>query len=89
MFTTFPGHCMTSMIQEFAKPYALDHLDLAGCLALYLSQPRADYLRGGIVCVNWDVDEMEAEQKKLVSSKMLKTSWLPTLPLEGGKGLIV
>lgn len=80
---------MTSMIQEFAKPYALDHLDLTGCLALYLSQPRADYLRGGIVSVNWDVEEMEVERKRLVGSKMLKTSWLPALPFEGGKGLTI
>jgi hypothetical protein len=87
MFTTFPGICRTSMILEFAKPYALDHFDLTGCLALYLSQPRADYLRGGIVSVNWDVAEMEKEKHRLVGSKMLKTSWLPALPLEGGKGL--
>lgn len=60
---------MTSTILEFAKPYALDDLNMTGCLALYLSQPRADYLRGGIVSVNWDVDEMEAQQNSLVGSR--------------------
>ncbi len=33
--------------------------------------------------VNWDVDEMEAEWKKLVGSKMLKTYRLPAMPLGG------
>lgn len=89
MFTTFPGLVMTDMIQEFAKPWAIDHIDMVGSLALYLSQPRADYLRGSIVSVNWDVLEMEAEQKRLAAEKMLKVSWLPALPFEGGKGLVV
>jgi len=89
MFTTFPGLVMTDMIQEFAKPWAIDHTEMVGSLALYLSQIRADYLRGRIVSVNWDVLEMEAEQKRLASEKMLKLSWLPALPLEGGKGLLI
>jgi len=89
MFTTFPGLVMTDMIQEFAKPWAIDSVELVGSLALYLSQDRADYLRGSIVSVNWDVEELEAEQKRLLSEKMLKVSWLPALPLEGGKGLMV
>lgn len=32
---------------------------------------------------------MEAEQKRLAAEKMLKVSWLPALPFEGGKGLVV
>jgi hypothetical protein len=37
----------------------------------------------------WDVLEMEAEQEKLAGERMLKVSWLPALPLEGGRGLVV
>lgn len=32
---------------------------------------------------------MESAQKRLAAEKMLKVSWLPALPLEGGKGLAV
>jgi hypothetical protein len=88
MFTCFPGLVMTDMIQEFAKPWAIDHAEMVGSLALYLSLTRADFLRGSIVSVNWDVLEMEAQQKRLAAEKMLKVSWLPALPLEGGKGLM-
>lgn len=89
MFTVFPGLVMTDMIQEFAKPWAIDHTEMVGSLALYLSQTRADYLRGSIVSVNWDVLEMESQQKRILGEKMLKVSWLPALPLEGGKGLAI
>lgn len=52
MFTCFPGLVMTDMIQEFAKPWAIDHVEMVGSLVLYLSQTRADFLRGSIVSVN-------------------------------------
>lgn len=57
-------------------------------LALYLAQDRADYLNGGMVAVNWDVEEMETYKEEIVKGKVLQTAWLPILPWNGGKGLV-
>jgi hypothetical protein len=84
-----PGIVSTAMAEgnDFWVPFAKDHVDLTGMLALYLAQPRADYLKGGMIGVNWDVDEMEEHKDEIVSKKLLETSWLPVLPFGGGKGL--
>ncbi|KAF7945128.1 hypothetical protein EAE96_009907 [Botrytis aclada] len=87
VFTTMPGIALTDMVSDNFKPYALDHVDLTGMLALYLVQERADYLRGGMVGVNWDVEEMEEYAKEIAEKKVLQTQWLSILPLNGGKGL--
>jgi hypothetical protein len=83
-----PGIVKTSMSElGDYTPFALDHPDLVGMLALYLVQPRADYLRGGMVGVNWDVEEMEAKKDQIAKGDLLKIAWLPVLPVGGGKGL--
>ncbi|ATZ57945.1 hypothetical protein BCIN_15g04480 [Botrytis cinerea B05.10] len=87
VFTVMPGIVPTDMVSDGFKPYALDHADLTGMLALYLVQERADHLRGGMVGVNWDVEEMEEYSKEITEKKALQTSWLSILPLNGGKGL--
>ncbi|KAF7915359.1 uncharacterized protein EAE98_011225 [Botrytis deweyae] len=87
VFTTMPGIVLTDMVSEQFKPYAVDHADLTGMLALYLAQERADYLRGGMVGVNWDVEEMEEYSKEIAEKKALQTSWISILPFNGGKGL--
>jgi NAD(P)-dependent dehydrogenase (short-subunit alcohol dehydrogenase family) len=87
VFTTMPGISKTEMATPFWIPYALDHVELTGMLALYLAQDRADYLKGGMVGVNWDVEELEDHKEEIVSKKALWTSWLPILPFNGGKGL--
>ena len=46
VFTTMPGIVATGIVTDFWAPFAKDHVDLTGSLALYLSQPRADYLKG-------------------------------------------
>lgn len=81
---------MTAMQQEAFFPYAKDDIDLTGMLALSLIQPRADYLKGGLVSVNWDVEELEEleeHKEKTAEKKALTTSWMPILPISGGKGL--
>ncbi|KAB8292075.1 hypothetical protein EYC80_007821 [Monilinia laxa] len=87
VFTTMPGIAPTDMVKAHFRPYAHDHVDLTGMLALYLVQERADYLRGGMVAVNWDVEELEEYKKEIEEGKLLKTSWRPILPFNGGKGL--
>jgi hypothetical protein len=82
-----PGIAETGMVSDFWRPFSQDHVDLTGMLALYLSQPRADFLKGSIVSVNWDVEELEQYKKEIEEKKVLQTSYLPILPYEGGKGL--
>jgi len=86
VFTTMPGIVATDMPSEAFLPYALDHVDLTGMLSLYLTQPRADYLRGSLVSVNWDIEELEAHKDEILAEKSFKTSWLPVLPVSGGSG---
>jgi len=87
VFSTMPGISSTGMVTDFWRPFAIDHVELTGMLALYLAQPRADYLKGGMVSVNWDVEEMEKYAEEIESKGLVKTSWLPILPFNGGKGL--
>lgn len=87
VFTTMPGIVLTAMVSGAFKQYAQDHVDLTGMLALYLVQERADYLKGGMVSVNWDVEEMEEYRQEIVEKKVLQTTWMPILPVNGGKGL--
>ncbi len=82
-----PGVVRSEMADDFWKQFAHDHAELVGMLALYLSSPRADYLKGGMVGVNWDVEEMEKHREEIESKKLLQMSWLPILPFSGGKGL--
>ncbi|KAF4628853.1 hypothetical protein G7Y89_g9295 [Cudoniella acicularis] len=89
VFTTMPGIVKSQMNSEdpFWSLYALDHAELTGMLALYLVQERADYLKGSMVGVNWDVEELEQHKERIEKEKLLQTSWLPILPWNGGKGL--
>jgi hypothetical protein len=87
VFTTMPGIAPTEMPTGFWLPFALDHVELTGMLALYLAQPRADFLKGSMVGVNWDVEELEQHKEEIVSKKALQTSWMPILPFNGGQGL--
>lgn len=56
-------------------------------LALYLAQPRADFLKGSMVGINWDIDRLEQYKDEIIAKKPFQTSWLPILPFNGGKGL--
>ena len=88
-FTTVPG---VVPVESFPKDhpfysFAKDHPDLTGMLALYLAQPKADWLRGQFVSVNWDIEEMLEHKEELLQKKALRLAWLPILPASGGTGL--
>jgi NAD(P)-dependent dehydrogenase (short-subunit alcohol dehydrogenase family) len=87
VFTTMPGIVVTGMVSDYWKPFAKDHVDLTGMLALWLVQPRADFLKGSMVGTYWDVEELEEHKEEILEKKALQTSWLPVLPYNGGKGL--
>ena len=54
-----PGIVMTDMTDASFHDWALDEAEQTGALALYLASPRADYLKGSLASINWDVGEME------------------------------
>jgi hypothetical protein len=83
-FSLSPGIVRTAMNTDHFLPFAKDHAELPGMMALYLSTERADFLRGGFVGLNWDVDELEQHREEIVKEKLLKLQWLPARFGEGG-----
>lgn len=47
---------------------------LTGAVALFLTTPRADFLRGRFVSVNWRMDELEAMKGEIEKGHLLKTA---------------
>lgn len=48
---------------------------LTGATSLFLTTPRADFLRGRFVSVNWRMDELEAMRKDIVENRLLKSAF--------------
>ncbi|KAK4947887.1 hypothetical protein LTR10_013395 [Elasticomyces elasticus] len=86
-FTLLPGIVATDLIHDFYRPYAKDHPELTGMVSLWLAQPKADFLTGQLVSVNWDLQEMETHAKAILEKGLLRTQWVPILPVNGGGGL--
>ncbi|KAL9638220.1 MAG: hypothetical protein Q9164_001697 [Protoblastenia rupestris] len=86
-FTLLPGCVDTSFITPEFKFLAKDHADLTGLLALWLAQPKADFMRGRVVSVNWDVEELEIHKNEIEKDNALKIEWCLGLPINGGKRL--
>lgn len=84
-FTTIPGIVLTDILADWLLPYAKDHVDLTGALALYLSSSRADFLKSSMISVNWDLETIEAHRTE-VEAGALKIAYNPLLPMGGGKG---
>lgn len=52
VYLLIPGIVETAMTVEALKPYAKDTPELSASWTLFLSTPRAEWLRGGVVSVN-------------------------------------
>ncbi|ORY15411.1 hypothetical protein BCR34DRAFT_508423 [Clohesyomyces aquaticus] len=75
-FAVHPGIVPTNMqVGPWAKQ-TIDTAEMSGGLSLYLSTPRADYLRGGYVSVSWDVEEMEKLADEIKSKRLLDLAFL-------------
>lgn len=81
------------MMTDDFRPFVGDDIRLTGMLALWLTLnggqgDRAEFLRGGMVSVNWDVEELVKAKEEIVEGKLLWTSWLSNvMPFYGKKGL--
>ncbi|KAI0102208.1 NAD(P)-binding protein [Nemania sp. FL0031] len=76
VFMLMPGIVETGMTVDSLKPYAKDSPALTGSWTLFLSTPRAEWMRGGIVSVNWDIEEMEAHKDQIVRDNLLSRAFL-------------
>ncbi|ORX98767.1 hypothetical protein BCR34DRAFT_576965 [Clohesyomyces aquaticus] len=88
VFYVLPGIVATDMQKEVGEafePYAKDQAELSGALALYLASSRADYLKGSMTSINYDIGEME-EHKEEIEKGLLKIKWISPLPINGGSG---
>ncbi|TVY44024.1 Short chain dehydrogenase, partial [Lachnellula subtilissima] len=76
VFMLMPGIVQTEMTLDSLKPYAKDSPGLSGSWTLFLSTPRAEWMRGGIISVNWDLEEMEAHKDQIVRDNLLGRAFL-------------
>lgn len=74
------------MLDPSFHAFGQDDVQLTGMLALWLSGSEAEFLRGQLVSVNWDVDELVAHKSEIQDEKLLQIKWHPVLPCSGGKG---
>ncbi|KAJ4336213.1 hypothetical protein N0V95_008664, partial [Ascochyta clinopodiicola] len=65
-FSIFPGLVATEMPPRQYLEYARDDPMLSGGLSLYLATERAEWLRGCMVSVNWDLEEMEQHREEII-----------------------
>ncbi|KAI1356051.1 NAD(P)-binding protein [Xylaria sp. FL0043] len=76
VFSLMPGIVQTGMLVDALKPYAKDSAALSGSWTLFLSTPRAEWMRGGILSVNWDIEEMEAHKDQIVGENLLSRAFM-------------
>ncbi|KAF1952517.1 NAD(P)-binding protein [Byssothecium circinans] len=84
VFMLIPGIVQTGMTVDSLKPYAKDSPGLSGGWTLFLSTPRAEWMRGAIVSVNWDIEEMEAHKDQIVRDNLLGRAFLNARLGKGG-----
>lgn len=87
VFSVHPGMVEAEggrgMVVEPLRPFSRDKAALTGGLAVYLATDRADFLRGGYLHANWDVEELERHREEIVEKKLIKLGFL-NAPLQPG-----
>ena len=64
------------MVVDALTPFAKDTQALTGGMSLWLATPEADFLAGGFLTVNWDVDEMKAHATEITEGNLNKLGFL-------------
>ena len=64
------------MIIDSFTPFAKDKQGLTGGMSLWLATPKADFLKGGFLTANWDVNEMEAHAQEISGGKLTELGFL-------------
>ncbi|KAF2679931.1 NAD(P)-binding protein [Lentithecium fluviatile CBS 122367] len=80
-FSIHPGIVEASssgrgMVIDAFTPVAKDKQELTAAMTLYLQKPEAEFLRGGFMSVNWDVEQMERHREEIVEGKLLRLGFI-------------
>ncbi|KAF2678034.1 NAD(P)-binding protein [Lentithecium fluviatile CBS 122367] len=75
-FALSPGNVASPLTNPGFLPFAKDTGALAGGWTLFLATQRADYMKGGFLNVNWDVDEMESHREVIEKEGLLKLGFI-------------
>lgn len=80
VFSVHPGMVEAEggrgMVVPSFLAFSKDKAALTGGLAVYLCTPKADFLKGGYVHSNWDVDELEKHQDEIAEKKLVTLGFL-------------
>ncbi|KAI1394295.1 NAD(P)-binding protein [Hypoxylon trugodes] len=83
-FTLLPGLLKTSMTAKQYLPFAQDNPMLSGGMSLFLCTPRADWMKGCVMSVNWDIEEMELHKEEIQREGRNKLTYLNAQLRKGG-----
>lgn len=84
-FSMNPGIVKDVVWRDAFKPFAQDSPALVGAFSVWLSTPGADCVKGGYVCVNWDVEELMKNEKEIKEKGLLKLKfWDGIVGIPGG-----
>ncbi|KKP00497.1 hypothetical protein THAR02_07410 [Trichoderma harzianum] len=72
VFNVHPGMALSKVLRPELHIYAKDTVELFGSLTIYLSGPKADFLRNRFIAANWDVTDLEKHQDEIVAEGLLK-----------------
>ncbi|PVH92219.1 NAD(P)-binding protein [Periconia macrospinosa] len=75
-FALSPGNVASPLTNPAFLPFAKDTGALAGGWSLFLASQRADYMKGGFLNVNWDVEEMDAHKEAIGEGNLLRLGFI-------------
>lgn len=84
VFSIFPGLVPTEMPPNIYLDYARDDHMLTGGLTMFLSTERAEWMRGCMMSVNWDIEEMEEHKDEIISRKLTTLAFTTASSGKGG-----
>jgi NAD(P)-dependent dehydrogenase (short-subunit alcohol dehydrogenase family) len=80
VFSVHPGmveaEAGRGTVVDHFTPFAKDKQALTAAFTMYLLGSEADFLKGGFVSVNWDVEEMEKHKEQITEGKLLKLGFI-------------
>ncbi|KAL7958507.1 hypothetical protein V8C34DRAFT_304727 [Trichoderma compactum] len=66
-----PGRVMSEMSAKIGRKRAIDTLELSGDFGVWAVSDEAEFLKGRMVWVNWDVDELKAKKGEIINNDLL------------------
>lgn len=80
VFSVHPGLVKAEngrgVVIDAYTPYAIDTAALTAGLTLWLDTAKADFLKGGYIHSNWDVNELEQHKAEIVEKGLVKLGFL-------------